>query len=175
MSLYDPVDSWRIPAGVLPDSIAEMAPDGSHGCEGIVLWLGTVTERTANITHLVSLHGPRVIKRPDHLRIDPDIFNALANLAEGLKTTLVGQVHSHPGTFVDLSLADRRYGVSAPHYLSVVAPHYAQDPSAGWAQCGVHVFDPNEGFKRLSPAQVSERIHVVSGARPPLIHLGNTE
>lgn len=172
MNLYDPVDVWRIPASVLPYSIAEMAPDGRRGCEGIVLWLGIVTERMATITHLVGLHGPKVVKRPDHLRIDPDLFNELADLSEEVGSTLVGQIHSHPGTFVDLSETDKRYGVSSPHYFSVVAPYYAQDPRTSWAECGVHVFHPTLGFQRLSPERVATQIQVVSGARPPLIRLG---
>lgn len=174
MSLYDPVDAWRIPSCVLTDSIAEMAPDGKRGCEGIVLWLGVIAQCTATITHLVGLHGPKVVKRPDQLRIDPDLFNQLADLTEKLGSMLLGQIHSHPGTFVDLSDVDRRYGVSTPHYLSVVAPYYAQDTSVGWAQCGVHVFHPTEGFQRLSPAQVATRIQIVSNARTPLIRLGIT-
>ena len=175
MSLYDPVDVWRIPVSVLPDSIAEMAPDGKRGCEGIVLWLGSVAQRTATITHLVGLHGPKVIKRPDHLRIDPDLFNELADLCEEVGSTLLGQIHSHPGTFVDLSETDRRYGVSTPHYLSVVAPYYAQDPSVGWTQCGVHVFHPTSGFQRLSAELVTRRIQIVSDVRPPLTRLGVTK
>lgn len=172
MSLYDPVDVWRVPASVLPDWLAEMAPDGKRGCEGIVLWLGVVIQRTATITHLVGLHGPKVIKRPDHLRIEPDLFNELVDLCEEVGSMLLGQIHSHPGTFVDLSETDKRYGVSTPHYLSVVAPYYAQDPRVGWAQCGVHVFHDTLGFQRLSPEQVSRRVQVVSGAHPPLTRLG---
>ena len=89
MSLYDPVDTWCIPASVLPDSIGEMAPDGRRGCEGIVLWLGTVAQRTATIKHLVGLHGPGIIKRPDYLQIDPGLFNRLADLAEKIDASLV--------------------------------------------------------------------------------------
>lgn len=175
MSLYEPVDFWRIPASVLPDSITEMATDGKRGCEGIVLWLGVVTQRAAVITHLVGLHGPKVIKRPDHLRIDPDLFNELADFCEEIGSMLLGQIHSHPGTFIDLSETDKRYGVSTPHYLSVVAPYYAQDPRVGWAQCGVHVFSPTLGFQRLSPEHVSRKVQIISDVRPPLTRLGMTK
>jgi proteasome lid subunit RPN8/RPN11 len=171
MSLYDPVDHWHLPNSVLPDSIAEMAPDGKRGCEGIVLWLGTVRQRIATVTHLVGLHGPQVVKWPDHLRISPDLFNKVTNYCERVGATLIGQIHSHPGTFIDLSEADKRYGISAPHFLSVVAPHYAQRPQTEWSHCGVHVFDASAGFVRLSRQQVGERIHTITNVRPPLTHL----
>ena len=173
MTLYDPVDCWHIPASVLPDSVAEMAADGPRRCDGIVFWLGGVMHRTATITHLVGLHGPRVVKRPDHLRIDPGLFNELASLCDEVGATLLGQIHSHPGTFVDLSITDKRYGVSTPHYLSVVAPFYAQDPHTEWSQCGVHVYSPGLGFERFLPEQVNKRIQIIENARPPLSRLGD--
>lgn len=170
--LYEPVDVWRAPDRLLRDSIAEMAPDGLRGCEGIVLWLGVIAERIAKITHMVGLTGSGIEKRPDYLRIHPDLFNAVAAFAERMDLVLIGQIHSHPGTFVDLSLVDIKYGMTTPHYLSVVAPHYAQDLRSEWGDCGVHVYEPPRGFRRMHTAEVRTRIGVMAGAAALLTRLG---
>jgi len=170
-TLYEPVDVWRVPDCLLRDSIAEMAADGLRGCEGIVLWLGAIAERAAKITHMVGLTGSGIEKRPDFLRIHPDLFNAVAAFAERMDVVLIGQIHSHPGTFVDLSLVDIKYGVTTPHYLSVVAPHYAQDPRSEWRDCGVHINEPRRGFRRMHAAEVLTRIDVIAGTAAPLMRL----
>lgn len=172
MSLYEPVERWSVPESLIAMSIQEMAPDGLKGCEGIVLWLGRVSGGVATVQHLVGLTGPLILKLPDHLRIDPDLFNQVAQFSEARDLTLVGQIHSHPGTFVDLSYADITYGVSAPHYLSVVAPHFAQDSGSRWKDCGVHVYEAKRGFRRLRADEVAKRIQRSQVADVPLTRLG---
>ena len=172
MSLYEPVERWDVPERLIEASIREMAPDGLRGCEGIVLWLGKVSAGVATIEHLVGLTGALIVKLPDQLRIDPDLFNQVADFSEARELTLVGQIHSHPETFVNLSHTDVTYGVSAPHYLSVVAPHYAQDPGSDWKDCGVHVYEPKRGFRRLRAGEVAKRIRRLPGADAPLTRLG---
>src|SRR3546814_10054305 len=76
-------------------------------------------------------------------------MNEVTDVAVDLGMTLIGQVHSHPGTFVDLSIPDRKYGIKVPGFLSVVAPHYATRPGTSIANCGVHVFDRDRGYERL--------------------------
>ncbi|MER3406785.1 MAG: hypothetical protein C4289_17785, partial [Chloroflexota bacterium] len=79
----------------------------------------------AEITHVVGLRGPGVIKRPDFLRIEPWLLNDVTDLAIDLGVVLVGQVHTHgPGYGTDLSMTDRTYGIAVPFYISVVAPDY---------------------------------------------------
>lgn len=173
MSLYEPVERWEVPEQLIQASIQEMAADGRNGCEGIVLWLGKVSGGVASIKHLVGLTGPLIVKLPDHLRVDPDLFCRVAEFSEARELTLVGQIHSHPGTYVDLSYADIKYGIAAPYYLSVVAPHYAQDARADWGECGVHMFEPKRGFRRLGANEVGKRIRRLPGEPVPLTRLGN--
>lgn len=172
MSLYAPVESWHVPSNVLPDSLSAMAPDGRQGNEGLALWLGQVENATAAITHVVTLPSRWVAKRPDLLQVAPAAFSALLDFAEPLGVSLVGQIHSHPGTFVDLSQVDRRFGISAPYYLSVVAPYYAQHQATTWMDCGVHQFLPGRGFRRLSIHEIQTRIHVHKDKHATNIALG---
>ncbi len=171
MSLYTPIERWNIPSNALPDSINAMASDGRHGNEGIVLWLGHVTGEEATITHLVTLPERWVRKTPQYLEVSPDALSALLDIAEPLEVSLLGQIHSHPGTYVDLSIPDRRYGISAPYYLSVVAPYYAQRPETQWAECGVHQYMPGFGFNRLSQREIPQRVRVIETLRATSIAL----
>lgn len=174
MSLYEEISEWRMPANTLPASLEAMAADGLHGNEGIVMWLGRAELGIATITHLVIFAEHLLRKRPDFLEVPPDTLNRLADIAEPLEVSLIGQIHSHPGTFTDLSIPDRRYGISAPYYLSVVAPHYAQDPATDWPQCGVHQFVPRVGFRRLTIEEVEHRIAVLTSTIAERIVLGES-
>ncbi len=173
MSLYEPVQRWCVPSNLLPESIATMAPDGRIGNEGMVLWLGRLGNKEATITHLVTLPDRWITKRPDYLQVAPVALSALLDYADPHGVSLIGQIHSHPGTFVDLSLPDRRYGISAPYYLSVVAPHYAQRPNTTWNDCGIHQYIPDLGFRRLLSHEVRERITVLSHTQAERVQLGD--
>lgn len=153
---------WRLPAAALQASIAEMAPDGAHGCEGVALWLGRRNAGVVTVTHVIGLRGPGVIKRPDHLFISAELLGDVTDTAIEHGVYLVGQIHSHPGSWVDLSEADMRSGIQAPGYLSVVAPHFARDPATTPGQCGFHVFDRGR-WRRLPRWERPWRVAVVGG------------
>ncbi len=170
------VKTWSIPESALLDSLNEMARDGIAGREGITLWLGRRIKGLAEVTHLVALRGPGVIKRPDFLRIKPWLVNEVSDVAIELGIALVGQIHSHgPGYGTDLSIVDRHFGITVPYYLSLVAPDYATRPSMRLGDCGVHVFEPSFGYRRLAPAEAEERIHLVRGVRLPFTVVGAEE
>jgi len=168
---FPKIDAWRIPQSALEKSWAEMALDGQRGDEGIALWLGSHDSGQAIVQAVVALRGPGIIKRPGLIRIESALFNEVADAALDRGMILVGHVHSHGGTFVDLSPTDRAYGVGVPHYLSVVAPHRAlQQPQI--ADCGVHVFEPRGYFRRLPPQEVRERILVERNDDVPIVIVG---
>jgi proteasome lid subunit RPN8/RPN11 len=172
MSLYDPVNRWNVPANLLPESIRAMALDGARGNEGVAFWLGKSNVGTATISHLVTLSNDWVVKRPDYLQISEEGISQLTNVADHHDVFMVGQIHSHPGTFVDLSLVDRKYGFSVPYFLSVVAPYYAQRPHTTWSECGIHVYERGRGFRRLHLHESKSAIAVQGGNNAELIHLG---
>ena len=171
-SLYETTDTWVFPETALTESITDMAEDGRRGSEGIVLWAGTLEDGVGRITHVIGLHGPLIQKRPLQMHIDPDLFSKVSIFCAKAKIFLLGQIHSHPGTFTDLSETDKKYGIATPNFLSVVAPHYAQKPLTTWAECGVHVFEEDHGFHRLSPHELENLIVLDRTAKAPLIHLG---
>ena len=70
------------------------------------------------------------------------------------------------------NLADRNFGIRVPYFLSLVAPDYAQRPDTRLEDCGVHVFEPGTGFRRLPPSEVARRILFVPGVPLPLLTVG---
>lgn len=171
MSPYEAVDKWELPVGALADSIAELAPDGKRGNEGIVLWAGHLEGGLARVVHLIGLHGPLIRKLPLQMIIDPDLFVKISLFCAKARLTLLGQIHSHPKTFTDLSEVDKKYGIATPNFLSVVAPHYGQRPATKWTECGVHVFEEAAGFRRMSVEEVQRRVVLDPSGRAPLARL----
>ena len=156
---------WKLPAAAMQASLAEMAPDGVRGCEGVALWLGRRSGATAEITHVVALRGPGILKLPDHLSISPELLNEVTDVAIELDCYIVGQIHSHPDAWVDLSIPDQRYGIRTEGYLSVVAPFFAQRPDTTLADCGVHLFDGGH-WRRLDPSELARRVGLGDGPVP---------
>lgn len=77
-----------------------------------------------------------------------------------LRLTLVGQVHSHPGRWVDHSDGDDAGAlVRFEGYWSLVVPMFARDGMQPMHACGVHQFQQGM-FRRLSDAAVEARIYV---------------
>jgi proteasome lid subunit RPN8/RPN11 len=152
-----------------------MEKDGANGNEGIVFWLGKHLGDVAIITHVLTLDERWLWKTPNFLQVSTDGMSALADEAERHEVVLVGQIHSHPGNYVDLSMADRRFGISAPYYLSVVAPHFAQDPSSSWRDCGVHVYERAHGFRRLSPDEVRRSVVADDARRAVKTHVRSSQ
>jgi hypothetical protein len=173
MSFFTPISKWCIPATALAQSLREMAQDGVLGNEGVTLWLGHRGDGQADVTHLVALRGPGVVKRPDQLVIQSRLVNEVTDLAIELGLVLVGQIHSHGELYgTDLSYADRNFGIKVPYFLSVVAPDYALRPQTRLDECGVHLFEPGRGFRRLSQSEVVRRFDVVPAAPLPFSTVG---
>lgn len=59
-----------------------------------------------------------------------------------------------------------------PHYLSVVAPDYALRPETRIEDCGVHVFEPSRGYRRLTNEEIAARVKVIPGAAAPFLTVG---
>lgn len=176
MSFFTPVITWTLPESILSESCREMARDGAEGNEGVALWLGRRWGGQAEVTHLIVLRGPGVVKRPDQLVIRPGLLNEVTDHAIELGVTLVGQIHSHGELFgTDLSYADHTLGIKVPYYLSLVAPDFAVRPVTRLEDCGIHVFEPGTGFRRLSAAEAGRRIKLVPSPPAHLVTIGGRD
>ena len=170
---FPAVQRWILPETALQTSIREMAEDGSRGREGYVLWLGQRHDGVGEIKHLVALRGKGIIKRADYLNIETGLFNAVADVAIDIGLSVIGQIHTHgPGYGTHLSPVDRNGGFTVPYYLSVVAPDFGLRPVTRITECGVHVFEPNRGYRRLATAEVLTRLQIVPGPPLPMTMVG---
>lgn len=149
---------WRLPHDLLATSIAIMRPHGVARNEGLALWLGTTDAATrATVTHVVEVSGAGFVTSPQYLALSFRALAALTELAERLGVYLVGQIHSHPGRFIDLSPIDIAQGIRVPNYLSLVCPYYAQRARTSLDECGIHVFESGN-FRRLPRPEARRRI-----------------
>jgi hypothetical protein len=148
---------WLLPKALLADSLTIMKPHGAVGNEGIALWFGSADSSCAKITHLVELAGPGFKTAPQQMHLSLRAMSTLTNLAEQLGVILIGQIHSHPGRYLDLSNVDKEHGIRSPDYLSVVCPFYAQRKLSGIEECGVHVFE-DRNYRRMSQDEISLRL-----------------
>jgi hypothetical protein len=173
MTFFSIPSQWRIPQSAMQLSIQEMAIDGARGCEGVALWLGRYNGDAVSVTHVVALRGAGVRKAPDLLQISADLVNEVTDLAIAHRTTLVGQIHSHGRLFgTDLSWTDKQCGIAVPGFLSVVAPDYGMRPATAIGDCGVHLFEPPAGWRRMGQPEVTELVVVTSGDATPLLVAG---
>jgi proteasome lid subunit RPN8/RPN11 len=166
-------EHWRVSSEVFAQSLSEMALDGVMGNEGVAMWLGRYEGNVAIVSHLGVLRGPYVRKEPDLLMIDSELINDLTDLAITNNVRLIGQIHSHaPKYGTDLSETDRRYGVAVPGMLSLVAPDYALRKGTTLIDCGVHVFLPGEGWRRLPSKEVTARLSLFDGGTASILAAG---
>lgn len=152
---------WKLPEDLLQRSIDVMRPHGAIGNEGLALWFGKVDDSTIEITHLIEVSGPGFKTSPLYMGLSMRAMAKLTDLADQLGRYLVGQIHSHPRTFVELSDLDKAHGIRVPNYLSIVCPHYAQRTSTTFSDCGIHVFE-GSNYRRMNPDVAARRIRIVS-------------
>lgn len=167
---------WSIPRVLWQQTFRELAQDGVRGCEGICLWLAPLSETPAidgaalQFTRGAILRGPLVRRHALSIAIDPELLSELTDVLDCEGLILAGQVHGHPGEFVDLSEVDKAMGFRVPGFLSVVSPYYGVRLETRLVHCGFHEFIGRTGYRRLPPAEVAQRIRVVEVAvREPLV------
>lgn len=152
---------WLLPEDLFQESINIMRPHGAVGNEGLALWMGKVNNSIIEITHLVEVAGPGFKTSPLYMGLSMRAMARLTDLADQLDRYLVGQIHSHPGTFVDLSDLDKAHGIRVPNYLSIVCPYYAQRSSTILGDCGMHVFEGGN-YRRMNTAMAAHRIKIAA-------------
>lgn len=153
--------NWALPPDLIAASIDSMSSLGAQGCEGLALWFGRLEEGTAIISHVVQPYGRGFQTSPLYLRLSMRAIGQLTDFADKEELFLIGQIHSHPGTFVDLSEIDIEQGFRIQNFLSVVCPYYAQSPETTFSHCGVHVFDDGR-YRRLSQSDVAATFTVAA-------------
>ena len=149
--------SWQLPKNLLAQSISIMQPHGAMGNEGLALWFGRDHGEQLQVTHVVETIGSGFHTTPLFMSLSLRAMSVLTDMADQLNVYLIGQIHSHPKNFIDLSDLDKIHGIRIPGYLSLVCPHYAQKQLDGILECGIHVFE-NGQYRRMPAHEASRRL-----------------
>lgn len=119
--------------------------------ERIVYWAGVKLDEMWLVTTVIRPNA--VLRRGSFRTSATDNAKVVAYLAQaGL--SLVGQVHTHPGAFVDHSQGDDRDAfMPVENSLSLVVPFYGRRGMLPLTSCGVHRYESG-GYRRLTDAEI---------------------
>ena len=126
--------------------------------EGIVYWAGIEAQSDWFITTAIR---PYADTTWGSYKTSAFINAEVILAAHYHRLHLLGQVHSHPGGWVDHSPGDLE-GAFMPFegFLSIVVPHYAVQNLEVLDDCGVHRFEHGR-FRQLAGHEVNELIRII--------------
>lgn len=158
----DSVEHISIDPGVVETTLHVLQQFGAHGCEGLVLWVGEVTEGQARITRaVVPNQTPMKSEEGVGYFIDGQVLFELNQKLSNTGLRLIAQVHSHPGEAYHSETDDRYAIVTADGGLSLVVPDFGKAPAdpALWAVYRLS----NGAWRELDTVQARSLLNV--GAR----------
>ena len=122
------VTRLRVPKEALFQTQTVLRAYGEHGCEGLVLWAGTVDDTAAAITRVVvpEQNPIRNESGVGYFVEQPALFQ-LSQLLRKEKLRLIAQVHSHPTDAYHSDTDDRYAIVTEEGGFSLVVPDFARD------------------------------------------------
>ena len=126
----DSVHHISIDPAVITATLRVLQRFGADDCEGLVLWIGEVSQDRARITQAV-VPDQRPIKSEEGVGYfvqGAALFDLNRKLSDtGLR--LIAQVHSHPGEAYHSETDDRYAIVTADGGLSLVVPDFGRAPA----------------------------------------------
>ena len=126
----DSIQKFEIDPTVIKTTLQVLQLFGSHGCEGLVLWIGEVAEGYARISRAF-IPDQKPVKSEEGVGYfveSETLFELNRKLSEtGLR--LIAQVHSHPTEAYHSETDDRYAIVTADGSLSLVVPNFGKAPA----------------------------------------------
>lgn len=119
------VDRLVVPKRVVSETLLALQEFGQHGCEGFLLWTGTIQNQTAEVQRVL-VPPQESLKSEDGVGyfVTAETSHALNLFLARNQVRLIAQVHSHPGTAYH-SHADDRYAlVTTNGGFSLVVPNF---------------------------------------------------
>jgi hypothetical protein len=115
--------------------------------EGIVYLAGQQHSQTIKVLAVIA---PETVSSEGRVTISSESNFHVVKTLSSHKLIHLGQVHSHPGSWVDHSRGDDQWAsFKRTGLLSIVVPSYGTDGLLPFHKCGVHRFEDNQ-FIRLS-------------------------
>jgi proteasome lid subunit RPN8/RPN11 len=159
---YTPKDRYRytISKGVIEmtNKILEEYRKLMPSNEGFVYWAGTLVKNEIRINTVIV---PETESDKGSVMIPPEAnFYVVQSLSEH-KLQHIGQVHSHPGSWVDHSEGDNEWAsFKTKGLVSIVVPNYGKNGMFPLTTCGVHRFK-DEHFIRLSKKYIQQHFKII--------------
>jgi hypothetical protein len=131
---------------------------GGEPHEGVVYLAGVETPEQS--VALLAI-APTATTTWGSFQTDLDANAAVVSTLAGHGLTLIGQLHSHPGDWVDHSEGDDEGAlVRFQGYWSLVVPAFARRGILPLTQTGIHIYDQGR-FARLTDAAVAARVRLI--------------
>lgn len=128
--------------------------------EGIVYLAG---QQLGEIVKVSAILAPETVSSEGRVTIPSESNFHVVKALSKHKLIHLGQVHSHPGSWVDHSSGDDQWAsFKRTGLLSIVVPNYGIDGMLPFHMCGVHRFQDNE-FIRLSKKYILKHFVVEQG------------
>lgn len=152
---------FTIPRAVVAQTEALLAEPGAEGFEGSVLWIGHVN--SGAVAEVTKVHRPEQVAHATPAGLSVTLTESgLTDLIRSLGSDemVLARLHTHGNGAVDHSeVDDRNLVVAHPGAVSIVIPWFAAG-GIDLAVCGVHVLSAGHRWRRLSPAETSERFTI---------------
>lgn len=148
-----------VPAGILDRTVELLRQSGSRRKphEGVVYWAG---RRATNEYFITACIVPEARTTPGSFETSSRSNAKVIAYLAGAGLELLGQVHSHPGSFIDHSDGDDERALMPYNgFLSIIVPHYARRGMRPLKMCGVHIFEQS-GFRRLEDWEIEIHFRV---------------
>ena len=151
-----------LPQGIVPEIAKILRSYGDGEAHEGVVYLGGVETAEQSVA-LIAI-APVATTTRGSFRTDLNSNAAVVSTLATRGLTLIGQVHSHPGDWVDHSDGDDEGAlVRFQGYWSLVIPAFARRGLLPLTRCGIHLYDQGR-FARLTEGAVAARVRVIPQA-----------
>jgi hypothetical protein len=125
--------------------------------EGLVYWAG---RKDVDVIRVELVIAPRTDSAARRVMTSPESNMKMIQVLDKYDMIHLGQVHSHPGSWVDHSEGDDEYAAFKINgLLSLVVPSYCKDGMMPIETCGVHRFEQDH-FIRFTDEYVSDHFSI---------------
>lgn len=133
-----------------------------RGRESIVYWAGVKREDVWLVTTVIR---PGAVGTRGSFKTSPADNARVIEFLSRAGLALLGQVHTHPSSYVDHSAGDDADAfMPKENSLSVVVPYYGRRGLRPLHRCGVHRYESGR-FRRLSQAEIDADVCIVPTSR----------
>ncbi|MFC4874168.1 hypothetical protein [Negadavirga shengliensis] len=157
-----PVDDliYSVHSGVIKITDLVLKQYGQLPHEGLVFWAGNISENIFNITHVIA---PETESSEGRVTVPHSSIYHVVKALSNNKVIHIGQIHTHPGNWVDHSRGDDEWApFKRPGLISLVVPNYCSSGMLPLKKNGIHRYQENQ-FIGLSNKYIRRHFIVVEG------------